>query len=142
MGRIEEKKVSEMRKKAVIDTFFATFRKMKKGNPDISIGDVLKEAVKASAPRFYISYENARRFISLLARKKHLPIANNNKIAMYKELYKRYMERIKDKCNSYTILESIIEEPAPSFYIDEGTFRGLLYKAIRERRKSPVTNLC
>lgn len=136
MSRIEEKKVSEMRKQAVIEVFFETLTRMRKVNPDINLGDVIKEAVKSSAPRFYISFENARRFISLLARKKRLPISNSNKLSMYKEIYARYLKKIKDDCSGYTILESILEEPAPSFYIDEGTFKGLLYRSIRERRRA------
>lgn len=136
MSKIEERKISEMRKQAVIEAFFDTLTKMRKDNPNISLGEVIKEAVKSSAPRFYVSFENTRRFISLLARKKRLPIKNSNRVAMYKEIYARYLKRIKEQCCNYTILESILEEPAPSFYIDEGTFKGLLYRSIRERRRA------
>ncbi len=138
MTKIEEKKVSEMRKQAVLEIFFDTLKKMRKADPKTTISEVIHEAVKSTAPRFYISYENARRFISLLMRKKRLPIANSNKISMYKEIYERYRKRIKDVCDNYTILGSIIEEPAPSFYIDEGTFRGLIYKSIKERKIAVV----
>ena len=34
---------------------------------------------------------------------------------------------------NYKPKEKIIEEPAPSFYLDTETFRCLLYKALRER---------
>lgn len=136
MSKIEEKKVSELRKQAVIKVFFDTLSRMRKENPSVSLGDVIKEAVKSSAPRFYVSYENARRFISLLARKKCLPISNSNKVAMYKEIYSRYLKRIQNDCRNFTILESVLEEPAPSFYIDEGTFKGLLYRSIRERNRA------
>ena len=89
------------------------------------------------APRFFVSFENARRFVSLLVRKKRLPLVNKNKIELYKELFKRYKklreEDFKNKVINYTVLESIIEEPAPSFYLDTETFRCLLYKALRER---------
>jgi hypothetical protein len=52
---------------------------------------------------------------------------------MYKEIYRRYMQRMKDESNryKYVILEQIIEEPAPSFYLDEETFRGIVYKSLR-----------
>ena len=85
------------------------------------------------APRFYVTFENARRFISILSRKKKLPLINPNKVAMYKEIYHRYIKRVKDssKRYKYIILEQIIEEPAPSFYLDEETFRGIVYKTLR-----------
>ena len=72
-----------------------------------------------------------------MVRKKRLPLVNKNKIEMYKELFRRYKNmREKDVHNrviNYTALEKIIEEPAPSFYLDTETFRCLLYKALRER---------
>ena len=133
MSKIEERKISEMRKQAVIEAFFDTLTRMRKDNPNISLGEVIKEAVKSSAPRLYVSFENTRRFISLLARKKRLPIKNSNRVAMYKEIYHRYIKRVKDssKRYKYIILEQIIEEPAPSFYLDEETFRGIVYKTLR-----------
>ena len=50
-----------------------------------------------------------------------------------KEIYRRYMQRVKDcsKRYKYVILEQIIEEPAPSFYLDEETFRGIVYRTLR-----------
>ena len=72
-------------------------------------------------------------------RGKPLPITNKNKIAMYKEIYRRYKAREKNCDNryKYVILEDIIEEPAPSFYIDMETFRGIVYRTLRDTcRKS------
>ena len=74
----------------------------------------------------------------MMARKKKLPFINENKLAMYKEIYKRWMQQVKD-CNKrykYIILEQIIEEPAPSFYLDEESFRGIIYKTLRNRRNN------
>jgi hypothetical protein len=58
---------------------------------------------------------------------------DKNKIEMYKELYRRYMKQNKGNVGNYTILESIIEEPAPSFYLDAGSFRGIVYRTLGER---------
>lgn len=54
---------------------------------------------------------------------------------MYKEIYRRYMQQVKDcsKRYKYLILERIIEEPAPSFYLDEETFRGIIYKTLKKQ---------
>jgi hypothetical protein len=40
---------------------------------------------------------------------------------------------VHNRVINYTALEKIIEEPAPSFYLDTESFRCLLYKALRER---------
>lgn len=63
---------------------------------------------------------------------------NANKLAMYKEIYRRYINKVKDssKRYKYLILESIIEEPAPSFYLDEETFRGIVYKTLRSQKQN------
>ena len=131
--------VRDTRKQDIIDSFFKTLKEQRKTRPFITQNEVIEQAAKGSAPRFYVTFENARRFVSLLMRGKPLPITNKNKIAMYKEIYRRYKAREKNCDNryKYVILEDIIEEPAPSFYIDMETFRGIVYRTLRDTcRKS------
>ena len=129
--------VGEMRKQAIIDTFFETLKNYRKIDPFATLEKIIEKAAKTKAPRFFVSFENARRFVSMLARKKKLPLVNKNKVELYKELFRRYkkcrQEDITNPVINYTLLEKIIEEPAPSFYLDSETFRCLLYKALRER---------
>lgn len=134
--------VREMRKQDVINSFYESYKELRKVKPFATQNEVIEYAAKRKAPRFYVTFENARRFISILARKKKLPIINENKIAMYKEIFRRYMQQVKDsnKRYKYLILEKIIEEPAPSFYLEEETFRGIIYKTIRKRNKEFALN--
>ena len=134
--------VREMRKQDVINSFYESYKEVKKKKPFATQNEVIEYAVKSEAPRFYVTFENARRFISLLSRKKKLPIVNENKLEMYKEIYRRYINRVKE-CNKrykYMILEKIIEEPAPSFYLEEETFRGIIYKTLRSRNRNFAMN--
>ena len=125
--------VREARKQDVVKSFFDSIKEVRKIKPYATQEEIIRHAAKSEAPRFYVTFENARRFISLMSRKKKLPLINSNKLAMYKEIYRRYMQRAKDctKRYKYIVLEQIIEEPAPSFYIDEDTFRGIVYKTLR-----------
>ncbi len=134
--------VREMRKQDVINSFYESYKEVRKTRPFATQNEVIEYAVKSKAPRFYVTFENARRFVSLLSRKKKLPIVNENKIAMYKEIYRRYKQQVKDcsKRYKYIILEKIIEEPAPSFYLEEETFRGIIYKTIRQRNREFALN--
>lgn len=134
----EQKSIRTMRKKDVISTFFETMKETRKTNPLATQNEIIEVAVKSEAPRFYVTFENARRYISLMMRKKRLPLVNKNKMEMYKEIYNRYLKRIKETRNHYryVILEKIIEEPAPSFYLDEETFRGIVYKTLREHKRA------
>ena len=136
----ENKSVRNMRKKDVISAFFETMKEVRTSNPLATQNEIIETAVKRNAPRFYVTFENARRYISLMTRKKRLPLVNKNKMEMYKEIYNRYLKRIKETSSHYryVILEKIIEEPAPSFYLDEETFRGIIYKTLRERKISAI----
>ena len=129
-----------MRKKDVISAFFETMKEVRTSNPLATQNEIIETAVKRNAPRFYVTFENARRYISLMTRKKRLPLVNKNKMEMYREIYNRYLKRIKETSSHYryVILEKIIEEPAPSFYLDEETFRGIIYKTLRERKVSAI----
>ena len=125
--------VRDIRRQDIIDSFFNSLKELRKTRPFVTQNEVIEHAARSTAPRFYVTFENARRFVSLLMRGKQLPIVNKNKVEMYKEIYRRYKARLKD-CNKryrYIILESIIEEPAPSFYLDEETFRGIVYRSLR-----------
>ncbi len=134
--------VREIRRHDVINSFFESLKELRKEKPFITQGEIIEAASKKSAPRFYVTFENARRFISLLMRGKKLPIVNKNKIAMYKEIYRRYKSRVKDANARYKflILEKIIEEPAPSFYLDKETFRGIIYSALRKNSRKAGHN--
>ena len=133
MEKFISENVRNIRKQDVVKSFFESLKEVRKTKPYATQEEIIRHAVKSKAPRFYVTFENARRFVSLLSRKKKLPLINSNKLEMYKEIYHRYVKRVKDcsKRYKYIILEQIIEEPAPSFYLDEQTFRGILYKTLR-----------
>lgn len=134
--------VREIRRRDVINSFFESLKELRKTKPFATQNEVIETASRSSAPRFYVTFENARRFISLLMRGKPLPIVNENKVKMYKEIFHRYKARVKD-ANArykYLILESIIEEPAPSFYLDEETFRGIVYTTLRNNSRKAGHN--
>lgn len=134
--------VREIRRQDIINSFYESYKTVRKDKPFATQNEVIEHAIKSEAPRFYVTFENARRFVSLLSRKKKLPITNENKLAMYKEIFRRYRQQVddSDRRYKYLILEKIIEEPAPSFYIDEETFRGIVYKALRDRNKDRLLN--
>ncbi|MBO7193296.1 MAG: hypothetical protein J6V47_03330 [Bacteroidaceae bacterium] len=133
MEKFISENVRDIRKQDVVKSFFESLKEVRKTKPYATQEEIIRHAVKSKAPRFYVTFENARRFVSLLSRKKKLPLINSNKLEMYKEIYHRYIKKVKDssKRYKYIILEQIIEEPAPSFYLDEQTFRGILYKTLR-----------
>ena len=103
-------------------------------NPGKKLSELFDIARKMEAPRFYISFHEARRFVSMLDRGLELPIINENKRAMYKELHCRLEKARGGKARRYQLLEDIINSPAPEFYMDSYTFGNTFYRTIKSKK--------
>ena len=127
------KDIVEARSKDVTEAFFNAIKAM--NGYSVTQDDIIRTVMKAGAPRFYVGYEKARRYVSLLDRGKPLPLKKKNSIAMYHEIYRRY-KAYKEKTGiiGYQILEMILDERAPSYYIDLKTFRDIIYNYYKKRK--------
>ena len=114
--------INAEKRRCLRNCFFNVIR-----NTNMSYEDAVKVVAKAPAPQFYVSYESARRFVSLLDRGHDIPVRNPLKRALYKELYKRFKERGIVTKGRYLILEEIIKESAPSYYMTEDGIRNHIY---------------
>lgn len=126
--------ISEMRRQHIAKAFFEAMKSMRKYS--VTQDDIIRSVMMKGAPRFYVGYENARRYVSKIERGKPLGLKNKNTILMYEELYRRY-KAYKDRTGlvGYSILAKILQEKAPSYYIDLKTFREIIYDYYRSRRK-------
>ena len=119
--------VRDIRKRDVVNSFFESLKEVRKSRPYATQDEVIKHAVSKNAPRFYVTFENARRFVSMLARKKKLPLINSNKLAMYKEIYHRYLQKVKDTGKRYKYIiqfggtSKIYFAPTVTEWVDGGT---------------------
>ena len=116
------------------DVVNALFKAMS-GNTGKKIFELFEIARKMPAPRFYVTFDNARRFVSMLDRGLDLPLKNENKKRMYQELHSRLKNKRGDKKGCYTLLEEIITSPAPEFYMDAETFKQVFYHTIRKSKR-------
>ena len=82
---------------------------------------------KLPAPRYYITFEYARRVISRIH--KNLPIdvniTNKKRYDMYLELYDKWK---KEKTDSFISLERILKTPASSFFLTPKTIKDIILK--------------
>ena len=124
----------DIRDNSIKKAYFDAMKSLRTVMPYISTDEVIKEIMKKPAPRFFISYENARRIVSLMSRGKTIRIANENKRKMYTDLYNAYMN-CKSQMNTpgFCILKYIIEQEAPSYYVSLYTMRGIVYKSIKNK---------
>lgn len=80
------------------------------------------------APRFYVEFELARRMVARIERGRSLPVKNENQIAMFEELHRRWKKR---GVASFEPLLEIIGETAPRFYRDCDTMKGIVYRQMK-----------
>lgn len=122
---VMEKSITAQRAEACYEVFKRVLMQCE------SISEAFERAAREPAPRFFVEFPRAYRCVSELERYgKRVP--NTMKAAMYDELHRRWKAR---GVKHYQVLEEIIEEPAPSFYIAPETFKALVYIVIRDKRR-------
>ena len=92
-----------------------------------SVMAAFKKAATGPAPRFFVTLPIAMRHVAQIERTGTIA-CSEGKAALYTELHRRWKAT---GSKTYGILEEIIEEPAPSFYIGEEAFKALVYKTMK-----------
>ena len=93
---------------------------------------VVDKIYESPAPRYYISFEEARRNVSRILRGKPLSRGNKNTSKMYEDLAKQVKEyNIKHNKNiiNFDCLYDILDKKANSFYLSKYTIRSIISKA-------------
>ena len=132
----------DMLKRDILLVFNQTMERMCKGGANVLVGEIIAEAHKSQAPRFYVSPREAQEQTVRFLKGEHLNVRRRE---MYAEIARRYLEQ-KDRHNygrtSIHIFEKIVEQPAPSFYLTFKSFRKILYEALNDSslRKPLTTN--
>lgn len=126
--------ISSQRAQDIVNAFFNGIKGL--GQYSVTHEDVIRSIMAKGAPRFYASPEKAKRYISIMDRGGELNLTNPYRIAMYKEIFRRYREYAdKHNIKGYGIVEDIIYEPAPSYYISVRAFRDIIYSYYKNRKK-------
>lgn len=119
-----------MRNNLILEMFFQS---------KMGVSQFAKWLTEQPAPSFFVEYEDARRNVSLILRGKPTEVnLQNPHSRVYidiAERLKKHPHYISEKRYYYTPIQDILDGPAPSFYLDEETIRGLIYLKMRERRK-------
>ena len=103
--------------------------------------ELVAKAVHSPAPKFYITYEMARRNVSALLRGLHTDCNNKLKMQMYADIarltidYMRRHKRYADDFNG-ALMAVLSEYEAPRFYISEKSAYNMLCALRRQRRRS------
>lgn len=108
--------------------------------------ELVAKAVNSPAPKFYITYEMARRNVSALLRGQHTDCHNKLKMLMYADIarltldYQRRHKRYSDDFNG-ALMAVLSEYQAPRFYISEKSAYNMLCTLRRQRQRKIRKNL-
>lgn len=120
------------RDQAILKVFYDTISESRSDAGSVSIEELIRRSMLKKAPKFFVCSSIAARYVSLIHRGKKLPISNIHKVRMYHEIYERLKKRCKGKQIDYSLIDYIINEPAPEFYIDKETFKKRIYSASKK----------
>lgn len=92
---------------------------------------IINRIYESSAPRYYISFEEARRNVSKILKNKPIDRSNKYIIKMYEDLAKRVKEYNTEHNRNiidFKCLFDILNEKANSFYLSKYTIRNIISK--------------
>lgn len=122
------------RERDIMHCYFETLRSPH--TREMGRREMLHFMAEAPAPRFYVSYEIARRIISRMERQLPINVSNRKKREMYEEIFRQYRNRKRNTERAdFRCLNEIITSPAPSFYVSDITMQGIIYRSLRRKRK-------
>lgn len=97
----------------------------------VSMPDVFKNVVEMPAARFWVSASRAAVVVACIIRGDKLSYMRPNKREMFFEIHRRVM-KLRRSCPNWSIpklIETVIAQPAPKFYLAPGSARALILKA-------------
>lgn len=123
-------------KRDILNVYLASLLRMRRDNSSVRVLEVIDEASRSAAPRFYVCPRHAREIATRIIDGKPFPTPLSPlKVEMYNEIARRYVairEDGNDTRQPIFIFNEIVEQPAPSFYIAFSTFRNILYEAMND----------
>lgn len=106
----------------------------------MGVSQFAKWCAEQPAPSFFVEFKDARRNVSLILRGKptecNLQNPHSRVYIDIAERLKKHPQYKSEKRYCYTPIHDILNEPAPSFYLDEESIKSIIYKNLRKRRKS------
>lgn len=114
----------------------AVYRKKLSECKVIRLTDVLKDAVNNPSERFWVSEERATEVVLKMMRGDQLKKMSPNKREMFQEIFRRTMEAAKmnPRRNISLIVASIVDSPAPKFYLTPGSAKVIIHNATKGKR--------
>lgn len=124
---------SEYHRERTRDLLRAYFRYLE-ACKHVSMPDVFRCVVDMPAARFWVSASRAAVVVASIIRGDKLHYMRPNKREMFFEIHRRVME-LRRSCPDWSmpkLIEAVIAQPAPKFYLAPGSARVLILKARKQ----------
>lgn len=99
--------------------------------------NILKKTVNTPCSRFWVSEKRALDIIKKMMSGDNLARMTKTRREMFREIYRRVQQEIKKNPSAdlYDIVVSVINRPAPKFYITEKSANVIIHQTMRKWRK-------
>lgn len=100
----------------------------------VSMPDVFRAVVDMPAARFWVSASRAAVVVASISRGDRLLYMRPNKREMFFEIHRRVssLRRSRPDWSTPRLIEAVIAQPAPKFYLAPGSARVLILKARKQ----------
>lgn len=124
---------SEFHHERTQDLLRAYFQYLKSCN-HVSMPEVFKSVVNMPAARFWVSASRAAVVVANIMRGDNLLYMRPNKREMFLEIHRRVVElrRVYSKWSLPRLIEAVVAQPAPRFYLAPGSARVIILKARKQ----------
>lgn len=133
----EKDLILEQREKDFLKVFDETSKTLAANHIVFKTVDICRMVANSTAPRFYVSLEQAL-YQYRLYRKGKSYIRCEERRKMYAEIFTRYeklMELSGGSAYQYNIMDIVLSQEAPSFYMSNQYAPLFYYKAMNKKRK-------
>lgn len=100
----------------------------------VSMPDVFRNVVNMPASRFWVSPARASVVVASIMRGDRLHYMRSNKREMFFEIHRRVI-LLRRTCADWSmprLIDAVISQPAPKFYLAPGSARALIFKARKQ----------
>lgn len=126
----------EERDRDFLSSYKLVIKEYGKEAPYLKKKFLLSQAILMPSKRFYVSEEQCIRIIGAMLKGKKTGIKNSLKLMMYHEILSRVKVELSNSSLQLTqIIQKVINQPSPRFYITLESAQILYYKLIKNNKR-------
>lgn len=115
----------------------AVHKQLHGGKKPFPIGKLCAMVAASPAPQFYVAPKRALEMYNLYRKTGRIIPSSERHLQMYLEIFRRYDEMMASMQGAfkYSVMQDVLEQPAPSFYIEPSGATEYYYRAMAARRR-------